>query len=615
MASVGRVLVSVGAVAVAAALLLIGGLPAAPAAADAAGAVAAAREAIGSYDTRIEVRPDGRIRVTETIAYDFGADQRHGIIRRIPAVFRYDGTHDRVYPIADVEVTVDGGAVAVERSTDGGDQVFRIGNPDRTITGTHTYVIAYTVDGVLNHFAGHEELYWNAVGHEWPTAIADARVTVTGPATIERVECFAGPSGSRLGCEQKANDGATATFRHSGLTPGSGLSVVVALPVGSVSGTGPILVERRDLTTAFRVTPATVGGAVGLALAGLVAALLIAWRVGRDRRYVGQLPGLTPGPGQSAAEERKPLFGAPPVSVEFGPPERIRPGQVGTLIDERAHVLDVTATIVDFAVRRHLHIRELSSGSAKDWELTKLTEGDRAFRGYESALFRALFRKRDRVRLSQLRHTFARDLQRVRQLLYADMVDQGWYRQSPQRTRTVARTIAVGVLVAAVVVTVALAVFTQVALVGLGLIAGAVALLVVAGRFPARTGRGSAALARVQGFRLYIATAEAEQIKFLERENVFSEFLPYAIVFGLTGRWARVFADLGTVEPSDLYWYGGMAGATMAQFERSMARFTTTTSGVVAASPPSTPSSSGVSGFGGGGFSGGGAGGGGGGSW
>ena len=33
--------------------------------------------------------------------------------------------------------------------------------------------------------------------------------------------------------------------------------------------------------------------------------------------------------------------------------------KVGTLIDEQANVLDVTATILDFAMRRHLLIREL----------------------------------------------------------------------------------------------------------------------------------------------------------------------------------------------------------------------------------------------------------------
>jgi len=622
MRFVVRVLAGAGAVGVVAAVLLLPGRARPVASVTRPPNVepvvlAEAEESIRSYATRIEIRPDGPIRVTETIAYDFGTQSRHGIIRRIPTVFSYDRTHDRIYPIEDVAVTVDGSAARMERSADVGYEIFKIGDPDRTITGSHTYVIAYTVRGVLNHFPTHEELYWNAVGHEWDAPIADARVTVTGPASIERVECFAGPDGSRLGCASLANDAATATFHQPALRPRSGLSIVVALPVGSVSGTGPILVERRDLATAFRVTPATVGGAAALALAGIAGALLIAWRVGRDRRYLGQLPGLTPGPGESAVEERKPLFGAPPVSVEFGPPDSIRPGQVGTLLDERANVLDVTATIVDFAVRRHLHIRELPRTRTPDWELTRLTDGDPSFRWYETTLFTALFRGRDTVRLSRLRNTFAADLAQVQRQLYNDMVAQGWYRQSPERTRLVARLVAVGVLVGAVLLTVLLALFTGAALLGVGLVLGAVALLVVAGRFPARTGKGSAALARVQGFRLYIATAEAEQLKFGERENVFSEFLPYAIVFGLTGRWARVFASLGDAPAEGLYWYGGPSVFSMSHFGRSIGAFTTTTAGIIAttASASGTPGSSGLSGFSGGGFSGGGAGGGGGGSW
>ena len=46
-------------------------------------------------------------------------------------------------------------------------------------------------------------------------------------------------------------------------------------------------------------------------------------------------------------------------------------------------------------------------------------------------------------------------------------------------------------------------------------------------------------LARVQGFRLYVATAEADQIAFQEREEIFSRYLPYAMVFGLVVRLAE----------------------------------------------------------------------------
>ena len=55
-----------------------------------------------------------------------------------------------------------------------------------------------------------------------------------------------------------------------------------------------------------------------------------------------------------------PLFeGGASAPVEFAPPEDLRPGQIGTLLDERANTLDVTATIVDLAVRGYLLIQEI----------------------------------------------------------------------------------------------------------------------------------------------------------------------------------------------------------------------------------------------------------------
>jgi hypothetical protein len=603
-----RILRGTGAVALLASALLLAGAPA---------ALAASQESISTYDTRVEVQASGQMRITETIAYDFGTNQRHGIFRKIPARFRYDDHHDRVYPIGGVTVAMDGSPVPVDRSSEGGYEVLKIGDPNRTVNGAHTYVIGYTVQGGLNGFPDHEELYWNVVGNEWPVPIGTATATVTGPAAIERTACYAGPSGSRLGCASATADGTTATFRQSNLGYGAGLTAVVAFPKGSVQGTAPILVDRHDLTSAFQVTPATVGGGVGLGLVGVAGALAVGWLVGRDRRYIGPLPGLVPEPGEPEIERRKPLIGKPPVSVEFTPPYDVRPGQVGTLIDERANVIDVTATIIDFAVRRHLHITEVAGtgkSGAKDWELTRLTTGDPKFLPYERTLFSALFQGRDSVLLSELKYTFATDLSRVQRDLYADMVTQGWYRASPQRTRNVARGLAVLLLLGAVGITVLLGAFTHAALLGVGLVIGAVALLVVAGKFPARTGRGSAMLERVLGFRLYVATAEKEQIKFEEREQIFSRYLPYAMVFGLVDRWARIFSDLDAVRPdgtSGLYWYTGFPGWSMLYFDQSIGSFTTTTVGTIASTPPSASGSSGFSG----GFSGGGGGGGGGGSW
>jgi uncharacterized membrane protein len=133
---------------------------------------------------------------------------------------------------------------------------------------------------------------------------------------------------------------------------------------------------------------------------------------------------------------------------------------------------------------------------------------------------------------------------------------------------------------------------------------------------PARTAKGSAMLARVLGFRTYLHTAEAEQLRFEERTDVFSRYLPYAIVFGDAERWAKAFAALaaaqvagGTAVAPVLPWYSGPAGWDLGHLGDSMGSFASTTAGAIA-----TTASSGGSGFSGG-SSGGGFGGGGGGSW
>jgi uncharacterized membrane protein len=128
---------------------------------------------------------------------------------------------------------------------------------------------------------------------------------------------------------------------------------------------------------------------------------------------------------------------------------------------------------------------------------------------------------------------------------------------------------------------------------------------------PSRTAKGTAITRRVNGFRRVIETAEEHTAKWAEQENVFTRFLPYAIVFGVTDRWARAFEVLGEAPGDDMSWYVSTRPFVYAEFAESLDSFAVTTSGVIA----STPSGSGGSGLGGGGFSGGGGGGGGGGSW
>jgi len=173
-------------------------------------------ERITSYDVVIEIEPTGSILVAERIDYDFGYSSRHGIFRDIPDRLEWDDTYDRVYPIDVLSV---GGSPGTpddyEEERDGDQLRIRIGDPDETITGRHSYTIVYRVEGALNSFPDHDELYWNAIGDEWEVPIERSTVQVRAPARVLEIACFAGPYGVSVGCEGLSRSGRTASFSRT----------------------------------------------------------------------------------------------------------------------------------------------------------------------------------------------------------------------------------------------------------------------------------------------------------------------------------------------------------------------------------------------------------------
>jgi uncharacterized membrane protein YgcG len=527
-----------------------------------------------------------------------------------------------------------GAPTDVKAGVEDGQQVIRIGDEDQTVGGQQTYVIGYTVTGAMNAFPTEAEFYWNVFdGRGWDALVAQpVTAVVRGPAPPTETACFSGPIGSSLSCATDRIGPNAARFTSQPISSEDVFTVVVGYPLSSITVPDPVLREKWSFASAFSVRPVQATVAALALLGGLGLVGWTVWSRGRDRRYIGQVPGLTPAAGQIAVEERVPL-GGQNVVVDYAPPPGMRVGEAGTLIDEAADVLDVTATIVDLAVRGYLRIDEVAKKglifTKRDWTLVKLKEADADLRRYERTLFEALFQGRDQVALSELKQTFADDLEAVQKQLYGEVVDQGWFRRRPDSTRSNYVFLAFLVVGLGAAATYALARWTSFGLTGLALVIAGLAFLFAARYMPARTGKGSAANAQLLGFREYIRTAEAEQIRFEERADVFSRYLPYAIIFGETERWSKVFASLAAaggaagaagaggpgVSPAlhGLYWYGALGGFDANEFGDALSDFTTATSGSVAAAAPSA--SSGSSGFGGGGFSGGGFGGGGGGSW
>ncbi|MGZ8603404.1 MAG: DUF2207 domain-containing protein [Actinomycetota bacterium] len=572
-------------------------------------------ESTPRFEVSIVIEPSGTLEITETIVQDFGSTPRHGVIRYLPDRLRFDDRYDRVYPIDLVSVsTSEGTPDDAETRSENGNFMIRIGDPDVEITGEHRYTIVYRVRGAMNRFETHDELYWNAIGDDWDQPIGLMRVRVSGPAPVTRVACYQGPFGSTFGCSRaEVRDGA-AVFVQENLGASTAMSVVVAFPPGAVDAVAPVLDERWSFDRAFSRSPLAVGGAAGLLALGVVGFSALAWRRGRDVRYAGSPIDQVMGGPEGGPTQAVPLFERGEGPVEFAPPEHLRPGEVGTLIDEEANTLDVTATIVDLAVRKHLVIEEIPKTwflGKVDWKLTRLPPPGEELLTYERLLLDGLFEDGTEVELSDLKKTFAARLQKVKDALYADVVAKKWFLRRPDKVRQTWVGIGLAVLLLGVGATVALAWFTHYGLLGLPIVLAGLLLTLGAKRMPRRTAKGTAMTRRVHGFRRVIETAEEHTARWAEQENVFTRFLPYAVVFGVTDKWAEAFAGLASAPSDDMTWYVSSRPFAFAAFADSMDSFAVTTSGVIS----STPSGSGGSGFGGGGFSGGGGGGGGGGSW
>ena len=573
-------------------------------------------ESTPSFTVDVAIEPSGDLLVTETIVQEFGSTERHGIFRYIPDRLRYDDRYDRVYPIdlLDVRAAPAGTPDDVETSSEDGNFVIRIGDPDVTITGRHTYTIVYRVEGAMNGFPEHDELYWNAIGDRWEQSIGQMRVRVEGPDAITRTACFQGPYGATFPCDTQRVRGGVATFAHANLGSYTAMTIVVALPPATVASTEPVLDERWSLSRAFSTTPTTVGGAAGLSAVVVLGFGWLLWRRGRDLRFRGsQIDQVMGGPIETEVQA-VPLWERGDGPVEFAPPEDLRPGQIGTLVDEEANTLDVTATIVDLAVRGFLRIEEIPKKwflGKPDWKLTRASEAADTLLRYERTLLDGLFEDGDEVLLSELKRTFAARLTKVKDALYKDAVDRKWFLTRPDRIRQTWTGIGIAALILGIAGMILLAAFTHLALLGIPLVLGGLLLTAGASRMPRRTAKGTAMTRRVSGFRRVIETAEQHMSRWAEQENVFTRLLPYAVVFDVTDKWAKAFEGLERGMTEDMSWYVSSRPFVYHEFADSIGSFAVTTGGVIA----STPAGSGSSGMGGGGFSGGGGGGGGGGSW
>ncbi|HEU5419299.1 MAG TPA: DUF2207 domain-containing protein, partial [Streptosporangiaceae bacterium] len=433
---------------------------------------AASGEQITSYDIGVAIRPDGVTHVREVIAYDFGASRRHGIYRYILDRLPASGGRVQEFPIRHITVfSPDGAPSGTTVTQNHYELMIRIGDPDRTITGQHRYVLSYDIGRALAPVADTDMLDWNLIGTDWTVPIRHVLATVRGPGTLSDVSCYAGVEGSHARCDTTTVTGQRARFTQASLPPGQGMTIAVLVPPGSVQAGPPLLVNENGPLAPLKPTP------LSAALAVAAVALLWGWpwlavAGWRRRAAKAELP------AELARHARR---GGHPGHTGLAPrlPGRvIRPAEADLVRSGQVKPRHIAATVVDLAIRGYLRIEDLpgtprvrpgtagqpaahdaashednhgaanhgaanheadhkaADHEARDWRLIRqaplpsASAGLAGSRGgllpYEQTLLQELFRDGDQVRVSELKDRFRAPVGRICAQLTRDVQRQGW---------------------------------------------------------------------------------------------------------------------------------------------------------------------------------------------
>ena len=543
---------------------------------------------IQSLDAIINVSTDGSILVEETIVARFTGSW-NGIFRTIPVQYRTPQGLNYTLRLDIQSVTdAEDRPLKFESSRERHYRKLRIWVPGAT-DATRTVKLRYRVANGLRFFDEHDELYWNVTGDEWevPIESASAYVRLPDGASGVRATAFRGAYGSTEQASVSTGSDGVRVQTSRGLGMREGLTIVV--------GWNPGVVHRPS---AVEKTADVVYSNLPLAIPPLV--FLGMFRLWRKR---GRDPELAP------------------ITTQYEPPAQMTPAELGTLIDGKPDMRDITASIVDLAVRGYLHIAETETErffgllSNKDYTFTlKKPRSDwSALKTHERDLLAAMFTDSgDSVTLSDLKNKFYKKLPGLREELYGGLVKGGFYTGRPDRVRLlyIVGGIVVGVLIGfasgGIMASLGMQPVT-------GILAGVLSALIIIffGWFmPSRTARGTRELEKVLGFREFLSRVEGDRLeRIVKTPAMFEKFLPYAMALGVEDNWAKAFDGIYSQPPS---WYSGPGGINTfrpSTLTHNLGVMSTTAAATMASAPRSSGGSGFSGGSSGGGFGGGGGGG------
>lgn len=265
-----------------------------------------AAEVIHRFHADITVKDDGALTVRETIEVQAEHSQiKRGIYRDFPTRYKDRWGHSVRVGFRVVGVERDGRPEPWHTAEhDNGTRIYAGDKNAYVAKGPHAYTFIYETTRQVGFFADHDELYWNVTGNGWDFPIEKAEAAVRLPAGVPvgavRLEGYTGPAGAKGQDFQSRTDGGIFRFAATrALAANEGLTIVASWPKGFIRP--PTREEKvRDFLAANRP--------VLLMLAGFLATLLyylaVWFHVGKDPEAGVVVPLYEPPPGLSPAALR-----------------------------------------------------------------------------------------------------------------------------------------------------------------------------------------------------------------------------------------------------------------------------------------------------------------------
>ncbi len=604
-----------------------------------------AAERITHFDSDILILTDRSLLVTETIAVIAeNSAIRHGIYREFPTVYPHHrwgslGFQDKT-GFSIVYIKLDGEDVAWKLTQQSNGVRFYIGNPNAYVSsGPHTYEIQYTSTRQIARREGIDHLDWNVNGQGWafPAERVTATVRLSSGDTITDYIAWTGEAGSQeVAYETKQGAKGSVHFSTTrSLRPFEGLTISLQLPEGLLTA---------PQAGAYLLIKDNFKWIVGLMLLLLMPLFYIrAWlRVGRDPQKGVVIADYHPVRGMSAAAHHFILnnavsnetFAAAILSIAVKGYIRIEQKTsktysiyklAGPAVEKKNSALSPGENIVlkHLFVGNETHVelggkysRRIATGKKKlghylksEWREAIYMQNHRyTWTGLLIGLIALSFCG---LHLSSTGFSFLNFLPLSVFVFAAIALTRG-------KLRPVALG-GIGLFFFHAVKNLDLRMVDMPAMISLSLLVAVIfAIFYVLLKAP--TPFGQKILDEIEGFRLYLATAEQHRLEILhppeKTPELFERLLPYAIALGVENRWSEQFAAVFKQQNEQNKHYSPAWYRSSGNNRFSSSRFAPSlgsglSSSVASASTaPSSRSSGGISGGGAGSGGGGGGGGG-----